>query len=72
MVLTSKFYYLIFKIHELPELFKRTGLGLLLVREILDYYNGSVWIEDRVAGDSLKGSKFVVLIPEYLTKTREF
>lgn len=40
------------------------GLGLLLVRGIIDIYNGKIWVEDRVKGDRSKGSNFVLLIPE--------
>ena len=40
------------------------GLGLLLVRGIIETYNGKIWVEDRVKGDRSKGSNFVVLIPE--------
>lgn len=39
------------------------GLGLSLVKKIIENYNGYVWIEDRVKGDHSKGSNFVVLIP---------
>jgi len=40
------------------------GLGLTLVRRIIDTYNGKIWVEDRVRGDRSKGSNFVLLIPE--------
>jgi len=40
------------------------GLGLSLVRGIIDTYNGKIWVEDRVKGDRSKGSNFVLLIPE--------
>ena len=40
------------------------GLGLSLVRKILENYGGNIWIEDRIKGDHKKGSKFVLLIPE--------
>ncbi len=39
------------------------GLGLSLVKKIVDSYKGRVWVEDKVQGDHSKGSKFVVLIP---------
>ena len=42
---------------------KGMGLGLSLVRKIIDTYKGEIWIEDRVKGDSKQGSNFVVLIP---------
>jgi len=40
------------------------GLGLSLVRGIIEVYNGKIWVEDRVKGDRTKGSNFVLLIPE--------
>jgi signal transduction histidine kinase len=39
------------------------GLGLYLVRTLVNSYNGSVWAEDRVKGDHTKGARFVVLLP---------
>jgi signal transduction histidine kinase len=40
------------------------GLGLSLVKNIIDSYNGRIWIEDRVQGDFSKGSNFVIMLPE--------
>ena len=42
------------------------GLGLSLVKKIIETYNGKIWVEDRVKGDQSKGSNFIVLIPEAL------
>jgi len=42
------------------------GLGLLLVKKILETYKGKIWVEDRVKGDYTKGSNFIILIPEAL------
>jgi PAS domain S-box-containing protein len=39
------------------------GLGLYLVRTLVDDYNGRVWVEDRVQGDHTKGARFVVMLP---------
>jgi signal transduction histidine kinase len=36
------------------------GLGLYLVKTLVDDYHGKVWVEDRVPGDYTKGAKFVV------------
>ncbi len=40
------------------------GLGLSLVKKIIENYKGEIWVEDRVIGDYSKGSNFVLLIPE--------
>jgi PAS domain S-box-containing protein len=47
-----------------PKRTKGMGLGLLLVKRILDRYNGEIWVEDNIKGDSSQGSNFVLLIPE--------
>ena len=39
------------------------GLGLYLVKRLVDDYSGEVSVEDRVPGDHTKGAKFVVLLP---------
>ncbi|MFX1321268.1 MAG: PAS domain S-box protein [Promethearchaeota archaeon] len=43
---------------------KGMGLGLSLVSKIINYYNGKIWIEDKVKGDYSKGSKVIILLPE--------
>ncbi len=40
-----------------------SGLGLYLVRSLVEDFQGRVWVEDRVAGDPTKGAKFVVMLP---------
>ncbi|MHA1385387.1 MAG: ATP-binding protein [Candidatus Helarchaeota archaeon] len=40
------------------------GLGLSVVRKIIDSYNGKIWVQDRVKGNYSKGSNFTILIPE--------
>ena len=42
---------------------KGMGLGLSLVKKIIDIYHGDIWVEDRVPGDYKQGSNFVILIP---------
>lgn len=39
------------------------GLGLFLMRTLVEDYGGNVWVEDRVAGDSIKGVRFVASLP---------
>jgi PAS domain S-box-containing protein len=39
------------------------GLGLYLVRTLVEGYNGKVWVEDRLPGDHTKGARFVVMLP---------
>jgi signal transduction histidine kinase len=40
-----------------------SGLGLYLVKTLVESYGGRVWVEDRVPGDRSKGCRFVVLLP---------
>ena len=42
----------------------RTGLGLSLIKKMIEYYEGKIWVEDRIKGDYSKGSNFIILIPE--------
>lgn len=48
---------------EIGEKTARRGFGLYLVRTLIAYYHGQVWVEDRVPGDYTKGAKFVVVLP---------
>jgi signal transduction histidine kinase len=40
------------------------GLGLILVKSILNAINGEIAVEDRIKGDYAKGSNFIIIIPE--------
>jgi signal transduction histidine kinase len=40
------------------------GIGLSLVKRILDSYKGQIRVEDSFKGDHTKGSNFIILIPE--------
>jgi PAS domain S-box-containing protein len=40
------------------------GLGLTLVRSIVEHYNGQILVEDRIQGDYEQGSKFVIYLPK--------
>jgi signal transduction histidine kinase len=47
--------------------FYRLGLGLSLVKRLVESYDGKIWVEDHVKGDHTKGSKFILLIKEFTT-----
>ncbi|MFW9988099.1 MAG: sensor histidine kinase [Candidatus Odinarchaeota archaeon] len=51
-------------IYEKPKDFKRIGLGLLLVNEVIKSISGKIWIEDRIPGDHTKGTIIIISIPE--------
>ena len=40
------------------------GLGLSLVKKIVNSYKGQIWVEDKIEGDFSKGSNFIIEIPE--------
>lgn len=40
------------------------GLGLSLVKKIIESYMGKIWIEDVMPGTPSKGSNFIILLPE--------
>lgn len=39
------------------------GLGLYLVKTLVEEFHGLVWAEDRIHGDHTKGARFVVILP---------
>jgi signal transduction histidine kinase len=41
----------------------RTGLGLSIVKALIERYNGSISVSDRIDGDSSQGVKFVISLP---------
>ena len=40
-----------------------SGVGLTLVKQIIDQYQGKISVEDRVKGDHSKGARFIILLP---------
>lgn len=50
-----------------PTKAKGSGLGLYIVKSLIETFKGQVWVEDRVSGDHTKGSRFVVLLPSVNT-----
>jgi signal transduction histidine kinase len=40
------------------------GLGLLLIKRIVESYRGLMKIEDKVPGNRSQGSKFIIYFPE--------
>ncbi|MFW9799195.1 MAG: PAS domain S-box protein [Candidatus Thorarchaeota archaeon] len=42
-----------------------SGLGLTVVNQLVTDLGGRVWVEDRVSGDSMQGSTFVVELPAW-------
>ncbi len=39
--------------------YKQSGIGLTLVKTIIDHYKGNVVVEDRVKGDHTQGTRFI-------------
>jgi len=39
------------------------GIGLSLVAKLIELYGGEIWVENRIGGDTTKGSNFIILIP---------
>lgn len=42
---------------------KGAGMGLSIVKSLLDRYGGKIWVEDRVPNDHMRGSIFNILLP---------
>jgi signal transduction histidine kinase len=52
------------KLYKKKSLVKGMGIGLSLVKKIVESFNSKIRVEDRVQGDYSKGSNFILLIPE--------
>ena len=53
----------IFERFKQPGKVKGTGMGLYIVKTLVDDYQGKIWTEDRVPDDSSKGARFIVMLP---------
>lgn len=52
-----------YRMHYEGGIMKGKGLGLYLVKMLVECYHGNVSVEDRVRGDRSKGSRFIVTLP---------
>jgi signal transduction histidine kinase/uncharacterized protein YigA (DUF484 family) len=43
---------------------KGAGMGLSIVKSLLDRYGGRIWVENRIRDDFTRGSVFVILLPK--------
>lgn len=41
------------------------GIGLSLVKKIINTYKGKIWVENRVKEDHTQGSNFIILLKKY-------
>src|SRR5271157_630697 len=41
------------------------GLGLYLVKTLVECFQGNVFVEDRIQGDHTKGARFLVMLPAF-------
>jgi len=57
------------KVHPKHRRSRGMGIGLSLVAKLIELYEGEIWVENRIKGDSTKGSNFIILIP--LTKQKQ-
>ncbi|MGA1821976.1 MAG: ATP-binding protein [Thermoplasmatota archaeon] len=54
---------IIFKRYKKSIMGKHSGTGLSLVKALVERYNGSIKVEDRIEGDYSKGTKFIIKFP---------
>ena len=46
----------------------RMGIGLSIVKMLMEHYNGKIWIEDRIKGNRSMGAKFIIEFNKFLGK----
>ena len=39
------------------------GIGLYLVKALIDHFGSTITVEDRIPGDRKNGSRFIVMLP---------
>jgi PAS domain S-box-containing protein len=44
--------------------FSGMGLGLFLVKKVIDKYNGEIYVSDKVEGDYTQGTRFTLVFPK--------
>ena len=49
--------------HPVTQKLKGAGMGLSIVKALMDRYGGKVWVENRVYDDYSRGSIFNLLLP---------
>ena len=54
---------ILFKRAMTPQKKAHTGIGLMLVNALVERYNGSIRVEDRVKGDRSMGARFIIELP---------
>jgi signal transduction histidine kinase len=60
----NEYKKIILKPHNKNTRYTRRGLGLLLVRKIINNYDGKIQIENKTIGDHTQGSNFIILLNE--------
>lgn len=61
--ISDEFKELIFDRTKMGSKHKHMGIGLALVKELMNRYGGSIHVEDRIPGELDKGSTFVIEFP---------